>query len=225
MRRTPLYVLRTITRWVTMTALISIMLFSAAGTAKIVSLRNYLITYSVVLLITMLAVDPHLVHDRARPAPDAGPFYLQFGPRLLFLLTVTSSAFLLGHIHICTVSPPIRWLALAMFVLTSFVQTWAMIVNPFFSPSVRIQRELSHTLVNRGPYRFMRHPGYVAMCASVPASAVAVGSWLALIPAAAFVGIIYRRVKFEDQFLKQNLPGYPQYARAFPSGVFSFRRT
>jgi protein-S-isoprenylcysteine O-methyltransferase Ste14 len=225
MRRTPHYVVRTISRWAMMTALLSILLFSAAGTTKIVSLRAYLVTYSTVLLIAMLAVDPRLAHERAHPGPDTGPFYLQLGPRLFFLLTVTSAAFFVGPRYICTVSAPIRWFALVTFTLASFVQTWAMTVNPFFSPSIRVQRELAHILIERGPYRWMRHPGYFAMCLSVPASAVAIGSWLALIPATAFVTLIYRRAKFEDQLLKTNLPGYTRYVAKVPSGILRFRST
>jgi len=61
-----------------------------------------------------------------------------------------------------------------------------MIVNPFFSPALRIQAERGHAVIARGPYRFIRHPGYLAMLIAVPASALALGSWLALIPAFAF---------------------------------------
>jgi len=90
---------------------------------------------------------------------------------------------------------------------------------------VRIQTDRGHKLIDSGPYRFMKHPGYFAMCISVPVSAVAIGSWLALIPAIAFIGVIYRRAKFEEQFLKANLPGYAQYANNVPSGLFHFRST
>ena len=37
-----------------------------------------------------------------------------------------------------------------------------MHTNRFFSPVVRIQQERGHHLVTGGPYRFVRHPGYVA---------------------------------------------------------------
>ena len=63
------------------------------------------------------------------------------------------------------------------------IQTWAMTANPFFSPVVRIQHEHGHRLIDSGPYRFVRHPGYLAMCIAAPASAAAIGSWAGLFPA------------------------------------------
>jgi protein-S-isoprenylcysteine O-methyltransferase Ste14 len=118
-----------------------------------------------------------------------------------------------------------RWIALATFIFSSSLQTWAMVANSYFSPVVRIQAERGHKLIHFGPYRFVRHPGYLAMCISVSASAVAIGSWLALIPAGAFIAVVYERGKFEEQFLKANLPGYAQYAKTVPSGMFHSRST
>ncbi len=224
MKRDLQYALRTICRWGITTTLLSALLFSAAGSTKILSLRAYLIAYSLVLLITMLAVDPELACERAHPGTDAGPLHLQFGPRILFLLTLTTAAFCVGRVPICTVSQSVRWLALAIFMLASFLQGWAMIVNPFFSPAIHIERE-RHELIDSGPYQFVRHPGYLAMCVSVQASAVATGSWLALFPAAAFITMIFHRARFEDQFLRANLEGYAEYARRVPSCLPLVRST
>jgi protein-S-isoprenylcysteine O-methyltransferase Ste14 len=101
---------------------------------------------------------------------------------------------------------------------------WAMIVNPFFSPTVRLQTERGHHVVANGPYKFMRHPGYFAMCIAVPASALAIGSWLALVPAAGFNLVIVRRAWLEDEFLTTNLAGYKTYATLVPSGIPSRQR-
>jgi hypothetical protein len=95
-----------------------------------------------------------------------------------------------------------------------------MIVNPFFSPAIRIQSERGHCVIRRGPYRFLRHPGYLAMLIAIPASALAIGSWLALIPAAGFGLVIVRRARLEDEFLKENLAGYREYMQHVPAGLF-----
>jgi protein-S-isoprenylcysteine O-methyltransferase Ste14 len=91
-----------------------------------------------------------------------------------------------------------------------------MIANPFFSPVLRVQTERRHHLIAHGPYHFLRHPGYLAMSISVPAAALAIGSWLALVPAVAFVLLIQRRTQLEDEFLRKNLSGYADYARRVP---------
>jgi len=84
---------------------------------------------------------------------------------------------------------------------------------------VRLQTERGHRVIQHGPYRFMRHPGYFAMCAAVPTSALAIGSWLALAPAAGFIAVIIRRAQLEDEFLTTNLRGYKTYAAFVPSGL------
>lgn len=86
-----------------------------------------------------------------------------------------------------------------------------MIVNPFFSPVVRIQSERGHRVITRGPYRWLRHPGYLAMLIAIPASAIGIGSLIALVPAAGFCLVILRRARREDQILTDNLPGYSEY--------------
>ncbi len=66
-------------------------------------------------------------------------------------------------------------------------------------------------LVTNGPYRFIRHPGYLAMLLFVAGTALALGSTLALVPAFIYGAIILTRTAREDRFLIQNLAGYDNY--------------
>jgi len=210
---------RLLIRWAIITASIATILFLSAGTVHLASIRNYLVAFSLPLLVTMLTVDPSLAQERANPQ-DAGTGDSRIATSLLFLLTVAVAGFSAGHCRQGFNAPPsIRHLALAVFLLSGAFQTWAMIVNPFFSPVVRIQTERGHHLILSGPYRLVRHPGYLAMCIAVPTSALAIGSWLALAPAAGFVAFILRRARLEDDFLVRNLHGYKKYASLVPSGL------
>jgi protein-S-isoprenylcysteine O-methyltransferase Ste14 len=213
--RTP----RLLTRWALVTASIAALLFPSAGTVRIASIRNYLVAFSLSLLVTMFAVDPSLAQERSNPRPAATD-NSRLAAGLLFLLTLAAASFSVGHCRQgFNVPPPIRHFALVAFLLGGAFQTWAMIVNPFFSPVVRIQTERAHHLILTGPYRLMRHPGYFAMCIAVPTSALSIGSWLALAPAAGFVAVIFRRARVEDEFLVRNLHGYKKYAALVPSGL------
>jgi protein-S-isoprenylcysteine O-methyltransferase Ste14 len=213
--RTP----RLLTRWALITASIAALFFLSAGTLRIASLRNYLVVLSLLLLITMLAVDPGLAQERAKPK-DAGTDESRLAAGLLFLLTLAVAGLSVGHCRQAfNTPPPIRHLALGAFLLSGAFQTWAMIANPFFSPVVRIQTERGHHLIAKGPYRLMRHPGYFAMCIAVLTSALSIGSWLALAPAAGFVAVIFRRARLEDEFLVTNLHRYKKYAALVPSGL------
>ncbi|MGH7169629.1 MAG: methyltransferase family protein, partial [Gemmataceae bacterium] len=105
-------------------------------------------------------------------------------------------------------------IALVVFAAALAFQMWAMILNPFFSPVTRIQAERGHHVITEGPYRFLRHPGYLAMLIAIPTSGVAIGSWLALIPAAGLCAVIVRHAGMEDEFLKRNLLGYIDHMQA-----------
>jgi hypothetical protein len=53
---------------------------------------------------------------------------------------------------------------LALFLPGAALLSWSMGVNPFFEKTVRIQTERGHRVIDTGPYRFVRHPGYVGFC-------------------------------------------------------------
>jgi protein-S-isoprenylcysteine O-methyltransferase Ste14 len=200
-------------RWVMQTLSVWLLLFVAAGTTQLPSLRNYLATFSAFLLATMLAVDPGLAEERSSTREEGGTSG-RVSAGLWFLATVVVAAFEVGRLHsLPPVSVHARQASLVVFAGALALQMWAMAVNPFFSPEVRLQSERGHNLVACGPYRLLRHPGYLAMLIAIPSSALAIGSWLALAPAAAFCLTILKRVGMEEEFLRQNLPGYPEYLR------------
>jgi len=89
---------------------------------------------------------------------------------------------------------------------------WAMGTNAFFSEAVRIQEERGHTVVTDGPYRYVRHPGYVGAILALVATPPLLGSLWALIPAGlAAIGYVVRTA-LEDKTLLEELDGYKGYA-------------
>ena len=89
---------------------------------------------------------------------------------------------------------------------------WAMLTNRFFSATVRIQEERGHVVIDFGPYGYVRHPGYTGALAFSLASPVALGSWLAVIPAAFLALVLAVRTALEDRTLRAELKGYEEYA-------------
>jgi protein-S-isoprenylcysteine O-methyltransferase Ste14 len=90
---------------------------------------------------------------------------------------------------------------------------WAMTTNPFFSTVVRIQADREHTVCQSGPYRFVRHPGYLGFILQSLSTPVLLGSDWALIPAISAVALLTLRTALEDQLLQSELPGYSDYAQ------------
>jgi protein-S-isoprenylcysteine O-methyltransferase Ste14 len=90
---------------------------------------------------------------------------------------------------------------------------WAMIANAYFSTVVRIQSERGHTVCRTGPYRYVRHPGYLGAVLQAIGSAILLGSLWALIPAAAASVLMVVRTSLEDKVLRTDLTGYAEYVQ------------
>jgi protein-S-isoprenylcysteine O-methyltransferase Ste14 len=90
--------------------------------------------------------------------------------------------------------------------------SWAQAANKFFEPSVRIQTDRGHRVIDTGPYAIIRHPGYAFVFAFVLGIPLALASLWALIPALFFGLFLIVRTILEDRTLQNELPGYKQYA-------------
>jgi protein-S-isoprenylcysteine O-methyltransferase Ste14 len=90
---------------------------------------------------------------------------------------------------------------------------WAMIANAYFSTAVRIQTDRGHTVCRTGPYRFVRHPGYVGFILQSLATPILLGSAWALIPGITAATILIIRTSLEDRTLQAELHGYRDYAQ------------
>lgn len=99
-------------------------------------------------------------------------------------------------------------------MLAGFVGlTWATSVNKFFEPSVRIQTDRGHRVIDTGPYAMIRHPGYAAAFPLVLGMPLSLGSYWALISAVASYILLVVRTVLEDRTLQAELPGYREYAQ------------
>lgn len=80
-----------------------------------------------------------------------------------------------------------------------------------------------HILVNKGPYRFVRHPMYFFMSLVVLGSGLLISNFLIILYTPVVVFLYYLRAKKEEEMLKKDLPGYEEYCkktRMLLPGVF-----
>jgi protein-S-isoprenylcysteine O-methyltransferase Ste14 len=89
---------------------------------------------------------------------------------------------------------------------------WALHVNRFLSPVVRVQSERGHRVVTEGPYAWVRHPYYLSAVIILLVNGAALGSFAATPVAWLYLPVILARTITEDRFLKRNLTGYRDYA-------------
>jgi protein-S-isoprenylcysteine O-methyltransferase Ste14 len=103
--------------------------------------------------------------------------------------------------------------ALIFCLLGYALVVWATASNAYFSQIVRIQTERGHTVVSGGPYKYVRHPGYVGAIVYELAVPILLASWWAGVPSALTVILLILRTALEDRALQTELAGYVDYAR------------
>ncbi len=183
--------------WVMGWALVGIMLAWSTATALVVITRN-----------------PELLAERTGPRKGAKTWDMVI-LSIIGLATI-ARCIVAGLDERFGWSPPlavaIQVVALILFALAQGLFTWAMVANKFFSTSVRIQMERDHTVASGGPYRVVRHPGYVGYIVSSFATSLALGSLWAFIPAVLTMCLLVVRTALEDRTLLEELDGYKEYA-------------
>jgi protein-S-isoprenylcysteine O-methyltransferase Ste14 len=100
-------------------------------------------------------------------------------------------------------------LADLVFVLGYALFVQVLRVNSYASRVVEVEE--GQRVASTGPYAIVRHPMYVAVLLMILSSPVALGSWWALIPAVAVIGIMVTRIRNEEAVLARDLPGYREY--------------
>ena len=109
--------------------------------------------------------------------------------------------------------PGAAWLlGLAIYVPGWALVIWSMVVNPFFEKAVRIQTDHGHRVIDRGPYAYLRHPGYVGLVGWMLSTPLLLASAWAFVPALLAVVCLVIRTALEDRTLHAELPGYAEYA-------------
>ena len=187
-----------------------------AGTWRDPWLWVYLSVWALLGCYAMAILDDDLARERFKP-PTQGADRLSLATiRVVALGHLAIGALDSGRWHIAPVPEALRLVGLAGMFVTAMVVFYAMSRNKFFSSVVRIQTERGHRVVDSGPYAIVRHPGYAGMLPLMAMSGLALGSWLAVGVGLVYSALVFKRVLFEDAYLRAHLSGYADYARRVP---------
>jgi protein-S-isoprenylcysteine O-methyltransferase Ste14 len=157
-----------------------------------------------------------LLQERTNPGPGTKwwdkVFFAFYAPSYLAILIVGSldSG---RYFWTSDFAVSIYIIGYAVFLFAIAIFLWSMWVNRFFSSTVRIQSDRGQFVIQSGPYRFVRHPGYVAGILLALGNSLVFGSFWALIPAGLMALSLVIRTGLEDVTLKKELPGYVEYTR------------
>jgi protein-S-isoprenylcysteine O-methyltransferase Ste14 len=191
----------------------AVALFAAAGTVEIPGFWVYVAIFAAVMVASFAFLDPDLLRERMRPGGRRPPLGLRLATPVLILHWIIAGLDR-GRFHWSDNVP--AWLRAAGLIALAIgwgLTFWAMRVNRFFSSVVRIQSDRGQYVVSTGPYRWIRHPGYLAGIVIIVASGIALGSWLATaILIVCGLPFLLRRAIIEDRVLQAELPGYRDYA-------------
>lgn len=98
-----------------------------------------------------------------------------------------------------------------LYVSSYILTIWAMVVNKYFEPMVRIQKDRDHKVVKDGPYKYIRHPGYLGMFFWLVSVPLILRSVYSFIPAVVAIILLILRTYLEDKTLISELDGYYKY--------------
>lgn len=209
-----------IQRWyaktMTSTVFAGAILFLSSGRLNWTMGWLYLLGGILLMIANTIVMDPDLLAERSKIQDGTkewdialAVFVSMLGPLLVLLVAGLDVRFGWSQ------GMGVAWqiIGFVLFVLSGLLGTWAMASNRYFSATVRIQSDRNHKVVTRGPYQYVRHPGYVGGIISILMTPIVLGSWLSLIPSILVACGYVIRTSLEDTVLQQELGGYQEYAR------------
>lgn len=206
------------TRMTIATIVWSALLFLLAGTIAWPSAWLYLALVTTSLLVygrILAKLHPDLIDERLNPPADAKKWDKGF-------VAVVGGVGPLALLVVCGLDQRFGWtrpmpmvlrvLGFVLLVAGHALTNYAVAANRFFSAFVRIQRDRGHQVVDSGPYRVVRHPGYLGSILHMFGTGFALGSLWALDVAALVSIVLALRTWLEDRTLRSELEGYADYA-------------
>ena len=173
------------------------------------------ILWTVSTAILILPINPAMLSERSRPHADTRKWDMVLIGAVGLLMV---AEYVIASLDVRLSWSPQLPLALQIIGLVAaivgydFLLVWAMVSNAFFVTTVRIQTERQHTVVSGGPYRYMRHPGYLGNLLLHWGVPFMLNSLWAIIPASMLTVVLIVRTALEDKTLHAELPGYKEYA-------------
>jgi len=195
---------------------LGVILFATSGNIMWLMAWIYLAIVLVIKVTNAITIDPSLMEERAQPKEGTkkwdiflASFVALFGPILTLILAGLDIRFGWSH----GIPLALNIIGALLVMLGGLLVNWAMASNHYFSSTVRIQSDRHQKVETQGPYKYLRHPGYVGAIIGSLMTPLMLGSWVAFIPAVLVMcGYIVRTV-LEDKVLQEELEGYKDYSK------------
>lgn len=177
---------------------------------------NALNIFFVLLTYIVLIDHKDLIRERFQPGEGMKQWdrvYYWISTPLFFVMLILSILDATRFSWEPSVPLIIMFLGIILYSIGQILGLWAKRVNKFFSSVVRIQTERKQEVCTTGPYRFVRHPGYLGGLFLTIGTPLMLGSFWGLLPAIVTILLMCGRTYLEDATLKNQLPGYRDYSK------------
>lgn len=181
--------------------------------------------YFTVSALVLYWLNPELLLWRLKRRRESSKYWdeiLMRASNLTAIIVVPAIAGLdVGRFHWSGLTIEFAAVGYTLYFVSSVLINWAMVVNPHFEPTVRIQEDRAHRVIMAGPYRFVRHPGYLSGILWTLSIPLILGSVFAFFPVGVYILLMVIRTSLEDSTLCRELKGFVEYServryRLFP---------
>jgi len=114
------------------------------------------------------------------------------------------------RLRLSAVPQPLHGVGLLAIAGAVCIAWMTFMANRYAAPSVKIQAD--QTVSEQGPYALVRHPMYGGAIGFFVGVPLMLGSWVGLAIAPLFIAAMGWRALREERLLRQELPGYEDYA-------------
>ena len=195
----------------------ALLLFISSGKIYILRFWIFIIVnfiYLIFATILLYKINPELINQRGSIKPDT-KLWDQFLMRahnivLIFILPIVVGLDV-GRFQWSYLNYYYLVLGYLLYIISNILVNWAMIVNPHFEATVRIQKDREHKVISSGPYKLIRHPGYLGGIVWAIGVPMILGSIYGFIPSLVGIIIFIIRTGLEDKTLLSELEGYAEY--------------
>jgi protein-S-isoprenylcysteine O-methyltransferase Ste14 len=199
----------------TLTGVMAIFLFAAAGTLRFWQGWAYLLTFMLCAAAStadLVRRDPALVARRMRAGPTA-----ETEPAQKLIQSVITALFV-GYLVVAGLDRRFGWSAVPLGIVVAgnaltvlgFVLIHRVFRENTFAAST-ITLSDDQRVIDTGPYAVVRHPMYAAALFLFVGTPLALASYWTLLLSVPLLAALMARILDEERFLSQHLAGYADY--------------